>query len=489
MFKNIPPLKITAFFCVFLLSTFLFIIPLKIIAQGFLPIDDALRHAAKVISGHNWNEILLLSDKFKMDSHPGWHNILGLVHNLTGCNQLGLVVFPVVVLFFISSFIPLLFLSLPEVWFFTLLVTPALSTSFIRRLLFGRPYIFTITVLYCLCFLWPKLKEDKLNLRVFCLFIALICACVWIHGAWYMFLLFPACLFLSGEYRAGLRLTYATLIGTLLGAVFTGHPFIFLQQNLTQAWLVFATTPAIQRAYELRPFKNEISTIIIMLGILFWGYQRKAWNFKRINNPVFLLSVTGWLISFFCKRLWWEWGIPALCVWLAQEFQFFYQKMLGRFSLAQVALSRLIITIVLVIVVYFNLTSNQRYRWIDPVTVKFKSYGQAQYLKLLPEPGGIIYSDTMNVFYQTFFRYPQASWRYLLGFEPSWMPLEDLKTYRGILQTSFSDSAYLPWVKKIRWEDRLIINRPKNEPPRIPGLVWEYIPEEIWVGKLPRRYK
>ena len=36
------------------------IVPLKIIGYGFLPMDDALRHAAKTISGKSWQQILVM---------------------------------------------------------------------------------------------------------------------------------------------------------------------------------------------------------------------------------------------------------------------------------------------------------------------------------------------------------------------------------------------------------------------------------------------
>jgi hypothetical protein len=36
------------------------LIPLRILGRGFLPPDDALRHAAKAVSGREWSEILVL---------------------------------------------------------------------------------------------------------------------------------------------------------------------------------------------------------------------------------------------------------------------------------------------------------------------------------------------------------------------------------------------------------------------------------------------
>src|SRR5689334_22324101 len=56
------------------------LIPSKIISYGYLPQDDALRHAAKAVSGKPWQEILVMRSDFLIDPHPGWHAILGFIH-------------------------------------------------------------------------------------------------------------------------------------------------------------------------------------------------------------------------------------------------------------------------------------------------------------------------------------------------------------------------------------------------------------------------
>ena len=62
------------------------LVPLRIVAQGFLPDDDVLRHAAKAVSGRAWSEVLVLRPEVTMDSHPGWHGLLSLVHQATGAD-------------------------------------------------------------------------------------------------------------------------------------------------------------------------------------------------------------------------------------------------------------------------------------------------------------------------------------------------------------------------------------------------------------------
>src|SRR4051794_24255279 len=56
----------------------LILIPAKITGYGYLPADDALRHAAKAVSGKPWQQILVMSNEFPIDPHPGWHAVLGI---------------------------------------------------------------------------------------------------------------------------------------------------------------------------------------------------------------------------------------------------------------------------------------------------------------------------------------------------------------------------------------------------------------------------
>ncbi len=55
-------------------------IPLKVIGYGYLPADDALRHAAKAVSGKSWQEILVLGPAFHFDPNWGWHWLLEKIH-------------------------------------------------------------------------------------------------------------------------------------------------------------------------------------------------------------------------------------------------------------------------------------------------------------------------------------------------------------------------------------------------------------------------
>jgi hypothetical protein len=94
----------------------------------------------------------------------------------------------------------------------------------------------------------------------------------------------------------------------------------------------------------------------------------------------------------------------------------------------------------------------------------------------------------MTLFYQTFFKNPNGDWRYMLGFEPTWMPKEDFEVYHKVLWNFGDAKAYAPWVEKMRPEDRLAIRGGRGSPPNIPQLEWNYGVSGIWIGRLPRAH-
>ena len=78
-----PRLVVIIVSCLFVLA--LLLISLRVISYGYIPGDDAMRHAAKAVSGKGWGEILVLRPEITMDSHVGWHKILEFIYQMTGC--------------------------------------------------------------------------------------------------------------------------------------------------------------------------------------------------------------------------------------------------------------------------------------------------------------------------------------------------------------------------------------------------------------------
>ncbi|HXB60229.1 MAG TPA: hypothetical protein VNU95_11715, partial [Candidatus Acidoferrales bacterium] len=92
------------------------LIPLKIIGYGFLPMDDALRHAAKTISGKSWQQILVMRDGFPIDPSPGWQKILEWVHDINHGDAESLVIFSSVALMLLVTLCGLPWFRRPEAW-------------------------------------------------------------------------------------------------------------------------------------------------------------------------------------------------------------------------------------------------------------------------------------------------------------------------------------------------------------------------------------
>jgi hypothetical protein len=92
----------------------------------------------------------------------------------------------------------------------------------------------------------------------------------------------------------------------------------------------------------------------------------------------------------------------------------------------------------------------------------------------------------MSVFYQTFFTNPKGDWRYVLGYEPSFMRPEDYAVYEELCRTRNAVHATAPWVNKMTPADRLVFVSGPKPTPGIPQLEWYYAATNLWVGRIPR---
>lgn len=458
------------------------IIPFKIVGYGYLPGDDALRHTAKAISGKPWNEILVLRDDIKMDSHPGWHAVLSTVYALANWDSHSLILFSVISLFILFSLVPILLLKRPEAWVLTLLVMAIAFPVFLFRILLGRPYIITMAAILAVGLLWPRLKEKEPSYPVMAALTLVIAISVWIHGGWYLFALPLAAFFMARQNRAGLRFGVCVISGTLIGALFTGHPCLFLKQTVQHVFLAFGGI-GLPRVLvtEFQPSTGDFTIILIAVLMLMWRHLRGAWNGELAKDPIFILVILCWALGFFTKRFWIDVGLAAFVLWLALEFQDYIEKASPFFSF-----KRLFFAIAVLAITFMAVTNDTFARWSENHPRDYMISGDKELDKWMPETGGIIYSDSMDIFYKTFFKNPKAPWRYVLGFEPGLMSPDDLKIYRDIQLNYRAFASYEPWIKKMRLQDRLIVRHIPGEAPKIPGLEWYYAADQTWIGRLPR---
>jgi hypothetical protein len=187
----------------------------------------------------------------------------------------------------------------------------------------------------------------------------------------------------------------------------------------------------------------------------------------------------GWLLGFAAKRFWMDWGFVAALAWLAQDLDGVAARRLP-FSSPQ----RVIVALAGSLFLYLSLTNDLGGRWTNSLTKQYLSLEDPGQREWLPEAGGIVYSDSNSVFFDTFYANPKAPWRYLLAFEPTLMPDEDLKIWHRIQWNRGAYGAFAPWVAKMKPADRLIIERLSL--PSIPGLEWANPAVNMWIGRVPR---
>jgi hypothetical protein len=456
----------------------LLIIPLKILGLGYLPGDDALRHVAKAVSGKSWPEILVVGSNFKMDHNLGWHALLGAIDHVTNWGVEPLLVFCVVTLFFIVNTAMLPWLKRPEAWLAALILASLLSDE-PGRFMLGRPFVLTVTVLMTLLFAVQKRLPDW---RMFLLFTAALTLCTFFHGVWYLWVLPVMAFFFAGQFRWTALLTLAWMTGALLAALLTGHPVVYLSQAVEVAFSsVGQHSIGRTEVGELQPFAGDILAVFTVGALVALRLMtRPAMPLAR--NPAFWLMCGSWLLGFRVCRFWEDWGWPSLMVWIASEVDFL---LLTRF--AADSLRRLLLALILALAAFMAVTGDAGSRWTQSLTTPFLSVADHPELEgWMPDPGGILYSADMAIFYRTFYKNPHGGWRYQLGYEPTLMPQGDFETYQKIIWNYGDVKAYAPWVAKMKPADRLVIPGDSTTRPNIPQLEWNYGVSGLWIGRTPR---
>jgi len=303
------------------------------------------------------------------------------------------------------------------------------------------------------------------------------------HPSWYLLGLPVAGFALAGEGRGAARLAGCLVAGIALGATLTGSPISLLWQNLAHVGLAFGGSG--DRLETVREFQPGISPPLVAVcvaGLLMLRHLRGAWRADTLRNPPLVIAALGWVLGFLVVRFWTDWGVPAVLVWMAMELQELLEEQIGARHWRRMAAALAMgLTCVLV------LSSDVGGRWTTafssarPLIPALKQPGPQAWL---PEPGGIIYSNEMRVFYEVFYHRPRAPWRFAVGYEPGLMPMEDRAVFSAVRRQR-SVEPLGPWLRKMKPEDRLILfwaNRPSIE-----ALDWEQVAPQIWSGRLSTR--
>lgn len=457
----------------------LFLVPLRIIGYNFNPPDDVNRHVAMAVSGRSWSDILVTRPEWgDFDHNAGWHRILAGLHAL-GLDKEGLRVFSIVALawaFLLTG--QLFYARAPLAWGLALLLAMAGYTM--PRLFLGRPYLVSATVLLVLLASWKAPDERRIGKTVAAAL--LIAFAAWTHGAWHLFVLFPVSLALARRWRDAAWAAGAWLAGSGLAAAATGRPVEFLYKQLLHSALALATADSTQMLVsEFQPAFNLMPAILAIGGFValrMAGIPFRAW----LSMPAPWMALLGWTLGMYNGRFWHDWGAPAFILVLA-EF-------------ARVALDRIprdggdsraaAFGAIALAALYLGHAADIGSRWNNSTLQDYLREDDPAHAGWLPDPGGILYSDNMLVYYDTFFANPNGRWRYMLGHEAGLMPEEDLRIYREIQKYRYDESLLKPWVERMRPEDRLVLIRARSAAPDLPDLEWKYAAYNTWVGRLPR---
>jgi len=474
--------RLFALFALLFPLILLFAIPLKVETYGFLPPDDAVRHSAFATVEKSWNDILV-SDRHIPDMHIGWHTTLRAVHSLSGVDADGLVVFSVVSMFLLWAIPPLFMVRRPESWLLALLVGYGLLGLSLRVFL-GRPYIFHLAVLS-----WILLQTDRLNEKKnswgLILFLTLALALsMWWRTTWFMYALPVLAFIMARRWRATLR-----LLGMLAVAFFLVLPFTGIQlmwDSLALSWQLLGSANYVtQLVTELRPLTGY-GTILLLVGLfLIWLRFRGRSLRTFLDTPAFYLLLISIFLGASAGKWWQDFGVPSLVVLMALEFDAFFadpsvsEKLLPEFSLR-----RALLGIGVALLLFRFLVADEGGRWTASLHNEYVDIADESIQEGLPEKDGIVYSSSSRVFFQTFFKHPEAPWQYILGFESALMPPEDLKIYRRIQWNGGATQCFKPWLEKMRPQDRLWIMQGRGAPaPHISGLKWTHLTSYIWSGQ------
>lgn len=457
------------------------IIPLKIISYGYLPQDDALRHAAKAVSGKPWSEILVLNPVYKIDHEFGWNLLLEKIHQWENWNAESLVIFSVVILFILVGLSGLPWLRRPEAWLFSLFTANVVSL-FCARLMLGRPFLVTFAGAITILLMWQKYGAARPKKWMLALATIVFAMSAFFHGAWYLWVLLLGAFVFAGQIRWAISLGICLIAGVFFGSALTGHPFAYPVQAIKLALLAVGMHQS-QRtmATELQPFGGDLFAVITFGALIILRQLTKLNPIPLAKNPAFWLIIFGWVLGYRIERFWEDWGWPALMVLIAWDLQLFLES---RF--AENSFKRLLLTVGVAVTVFLNVTADSNSRWTYNQGKQYLEEKTPHLKGWMPEKGGIFYSVDMFLFYDTFFKNPNGDWHYMLGFEPTWMPRDDFKIFQSIISNGGDARAYAPWVEKMKPADRLVIRGEHGLAPEIPQLEWNYAMNGIWIGRLPR---
>ncbi|MFM2296078.1 MAG: hypothetical protein RLZZ350_2491 [Verrucomicrobiota bacterium] len=455
------------------------LIPLQIIKLGYLPPDDALRYAARAMTGRAWSDVLVFGNPNLMDHNFGWNALLRGLELATHLDVEMLVVLPVVFLFALVSWAGMVSLRRPETWL-AVLVMASVGAGFHSRLMSGRPLLLTMAALLTVLMCWQRREGRAPGCREVGLMLGVIAAVCFTHGCWYLWAVVGLAFALAQQWRWAWAFGGSWAGGTVLAGIFTGHPVEFLWDavdTLTRAFGGHETQRTMQS--EFQPAQGDVIALIFLLGLCGLRALTRPNLPPVTRNPAFWLTVICWTLGFKATRFWVDWGWPALMIFAATELQAWWTA-----RVTEKSLERLAATVGLALMTLLAISNDNNNRWTWNLGLPFLTPDEPRLAGWLPDDGGIIYSSDMQVYYRTFFKNPTAKWRYMLGDEPAFMPDDDFKIYQAIIANEHAPEKFRPWIAKLKPADRLVIRADSAMCATYPELDWNLNAGPYYIARL-----
>ena len=460
------------------IATLLFI-ALKIVATGYLPGGDARRHVGQAFTQKSFPEIVVMKPQYQVDQSPGWDLLLRELHEKAGLTKDQLMSFSMAALILAVFLAPLPWLRRPEAWLAALLAQMVAIPELMIRFTQARPLLITQALCMCVLVSWCKPGQETPSWRKIGFTTVAIALSTWMHGTWYMWVLPVAAFYLAAWWQAALSLTCCWLAGVLAGALLTGHPIAFLKQAVFLISCIYREhLPQWMLVGELNPHYGEFATLILLAIVFLWRRQSGRTDATLLCPPLLWMIAICWILGFKADRNWSDWGMAAVLVWLALQFEQLMSRAWSPNSLKSLAAAAL-----LAVPLFLHATNDLDRRYSLSTGEVFLQADDPSLRGWLPQGNGIFYSSTMVFFYSTFYANPQADWRYIAGYEPALMPDDDLRIFREIQASGGAIQAYKPWADMLGPVDRLV--KYSTAQPVLPQLEWHNGPGAMWIGRRP----
>ena len=471
--------RVTRLVLLLVILAVLLLVPLRIIAYGFLPPDDVLRHTAFAVVNRQWGDVMLIDPRLpaSMDLHPTWHAFLRALHDLLQWDQGVLLTVCIVLAFWTFAFAGIIASGHPAAWLLACGLMGVLEPTLFGKLLLGRPLFFSMSAIMVLLFVWTRREPLRRPIEIGMAFAAVLASISMHPASWYLWLVVVPPLVVCRSWRAlgtfaagwGLALVATTALNGWYHA-------IVLPVEILRMALLQGGTLVLNLATENQPTGGPVLGLIGMVLILLARKSAGRDLRAALLAPDFALVITAWILGMYVGRFWIEWGLPAMAVWYTRQLA----DGLGSGQLARYhPHAKLILVTAASAAFYLGQTADVGGRYTNALRNPLMTAPIAEFAADLPARGGVLYSTDMGVFYTLFHRLPNAPFKYSTAWEPGVMPADDLKTFRTI-QNSGLVRDYAPWFNKMTPADRVLLRN--STKPEWPGM--EFKPfYGSWMGR------